>query len=477
MLTVSIDNLHGRFSYPTPDMAEYVKRLNHELSTHAPGYQYQYEYKKWLKSGRKYGWDGRVKVMRGDVFPAGMWEFVHKRLTEWKAPFEVVDDRPNLLFDEFKPHAVPLRDYQEAAKDSILFRQVAKLGWSPRGVLKVATGGGKTEIAVAITQMIDRPTLFLVHRKDLLVQAAERYEKYGMDVGRLGAGSYDLNNQIIVATMQTLLSKLRQGDASVVTLMQNAELVFFDEAHLMAADLNKGNQFISLSRKMPNAFFRIGLTATPFLRDAYSNWLLESEAGPLTYEISNDELIKRGYLTKPKVEVHVVTGKQVTGDWKVQYNKGVVDHHPRSKKIVELLKSSPKPALVMVQRTEHLRNVEKLAQAAGVVVRCVEGATILKNRRAYVAALQDGTIDAILCTTVFDEGIDVPELKTVILAGGGKSPVKARQRVGRGLRLHDSKSEVLIIDFMDEHGKYLHRHSKERLRVWRSEGFDVEIKY
>lgn len=91
--------------------------------------------------------------------------------------------------------------------------------------------------------------------------------------------------------------------------------------------------------------------------------------------------------------------------------------------------------------------------------------------------LQDGRIDAILCTTVFDEGIDVPELKTVILAGGGKSPVKARQRVGRGLRLHDSKSEVLIIDFMDEHGKYLHRHSKERLKVWRAEGFDVELKY
>jgi superfamily II DNA or RNA helicase len=477
MLTVSIDNLHGRFSYPTPDMAEYVKRLNGELSTHAPGYQYQYEYKKWLKSGRKYGWDGRVKVMKGDVFPAGMWEFVHDKLKSWGAPFEVADRRPNLLFNKFNSHTVPLRDYQKTAVDSLLYRQSPGLGWSPRGVLKVATGGGKTEIAVAITQMIDRPTLFLVHRKDLLVQAAERYEKYGMDVGRLGAGSYDLSNKIIVATMQTLLSKLRQGDAAVETLMQDAELVFFDEAHLMAADVNKGNQFIALSRKMPNAFFRIGLTATPFLRDAYSNWLLESAAGPLTYEISNDELIKRGYLTKPKVEVHVVTGKQATGDWKAQYNKGVVDHHPRNKKIIELLKSSPKPALVMVQRTEHLDNIENLAQYENVIVRCVQGSTPLKSRRAYVAELQDGSIDAILCTTVFDEGIDVPELKTVILAGGGKSPVKARQRVGRGLRLHDSKSEVLIIDFMDEHGKYLHRHSKERMRVWRSEGFDVEVKY
>lgn len=373
MLTVDIGNLFGHFSYPTPDMAEYVKRLNGELSTHAPGYQYQYEYKKWIKSGRKRGWDGRVKVMKGDVFPAGMWNFVHERLTSWGAPFEVVDQRPNILFTEFKAHDVPLRDYQQAAVDSLLYRQVPGLGWSPRGVLKVATGGGKTEIAVAITKMIDRPTLFLVHRKDLLVQAAERYEKYGMDVGRLGAGSYNTSNQIIVATMQTILSKLRGGDAAVEALMQNAELVFFDEAHLMAADLNKGNQFISLSRKMPNAFFRCGLTATPFLRDAYSNWLLESEAGPMTYEISNDELIKMGYLTKPKVEVHVIKGKLVTGDWKAQYNKGVVDHHPRTKKIVELLKGCPKPALVMVQRTEHLRNLEGLA-----------------HRRAYMYAVLRG---------------------------------------------------------------------------------------
>ena len=476
MLTVTLDNLRGTISYDNPKMADHVIRLNAELSTHAPGFQYQPLYKAWLRSGHKKGWDGRVKVMRGDVFPAGMWEFVYGKLQEWSVPYALVDARPNPPFDKFSTSSIKLRDYQQEALNAIMYHTVPGLGWSPRGVIKIATGGGKTELAVAITQMVNRQTLFVVHRKDLLVQAAERYQKYGMSVGCLGAGKYQINSQVTVCTMQTLLSKIKGGDAAVKKLMEKAELVFFDEAHLMAADVSKGNQFIALSRMMKNAFFRIGLTATPFLRDAYSNWLLESETGPKLYDISNDALIKMGYLTKPKVMVHTIrTGKSIPGTWQVQYQRGVVDHQPRNEKIIKLLKDSPKPALVMVQRTEHMDNLMVGAKNQGINATSVCGDTVLTDRRKRVKAIQKGSIDAIICTTVFDEGIDIPELKTIILAGGGKSPVKARQRVGRGLRLHDDKDEVLIIDFMDEHGRYLQRHSKERMSVWRKESFEVSI--
>jgi superfamily II DNA or RNA helicase len=81
-----------------------------------------------------------------------------------------------------------------------------------------------------------------------------------------------------------------------------------------------------------------------------------------------------------------------------------------------------------------------------------------------------------IASPIFDEGIDVPRVDTVILACGGKSYVKLLQRIGRGMRKKDDgKNELIIIDFIDDTNKYLLKHSDRRIKTYVSEGFDAKV--
>jgi superfamily II DNA or RNA helicase len=78
-----------------------------------------------------------------------------------------------------------------------------------------------------------------------------------------------------------------------------------------------------------------------------------------------------------------------------------------------------------------------------------------------------------VASDVFNEGVDIPALRTVVLAAGGKSTVKVLQQIGRALRKSDGKTVASIIDIDDRGNKWLRQHSLERVRVMRREGYDV----
>ena len=83
---------------------------------------------------------------------------------------------------------------------------------------------------------------------------------------------------------------------------------------------------------------------------------------------------------------------------------------------------------------------------------------------------------ALIATTLADEGLDIPSLDCLILAGGGKSATRAYQRIGRALRPAPDKEEAAILDFFDR-APYLQEHSLERLRLYRHEpAFDVRTR-
>lgn len=59
-------------------------------------------------------------------------------------------------------------------------------------------------------------------------------------------------------------------------------------------------------------------------------------------------------------------------------------------------------------------------------------------------------------------------LDALILAGAGKSPTRALQRIGRVIRSNSGKKDAVVIDFFDD-VKYLRAHSKRREKLYRSE--------
>ncbi len=464
----------------------------------APGAKYMYNHKVWLRNEKKKknkgwkpkGWDGKTSIiskihpMNGAQFPTGMLPHIYGAITGGTVPtsavtFKDLRVQAPTVAGVHGPHSVKLRDYQQAALDAGLRNTFAGMPW-PRGVLKIATGGGKTEIAVAMYETTKMPTVFVVHRKHLVQQAINRFKKYGITAGQIGDSVFDPDPQgITVATIQTLHNILKGGDMGKISQFIKARQIFFDEAHLCAAKLDKGNQFVMLSRQFRHAYLRWGLTATPFMKDQYSNQLLMGCTGDVVYDITNDMLIKAGFLTKPKVTI--IKMDPVTGpvSWPECYESGIVMNKDRNLRIISELKKVPKPCIVMVNRITHAKDLANLAKTKGIsspAIPIVQGSTSSIDRAQIISDLQSGRIKLIIATTVFDEGLDLPELRSIILAGGGKSKVAMLQRIGRGLRKAKGKKGFTLIDFNDTSGYILKKHSKQRREVWESEGFTIEEK-
>ena len=444
-----------------------------------PGAKFSWKFKKG-------DWDGKVSLVKqNDNHFTVLTGLVPKILDSLKGTGITVRDFRGLTTPTInKSTKVKARPYQYKAVTSALSSSLPDGSWFPRGIIKIPTGGGKTETAVMLYEMNPVPTMFVVHRKDLMAQAISRYETYGYKPGQIGDGVFKPDLNLTVATAQTL-NRIRSGkDAKKRKLLQdlfdNCEQVYFDEAHIVASDLDRGNVFVNLTREFSNANCRWGLTATPFMRDVYSNLLLEGVTGPLLFDISSEDLISLGYLTPPKVYLLKVQGKlQVTKPrqrtnaaagqyWRDIFEKGIKYHAGRNQMIADELRKGSGPTICLVTTIEQGKYIQTLT---GPGVPLLDGSDDLAARKKAIADLRSGKIRAMIVTTIFDEGVDIPELRKIILGSGGKSPGKVLQRMGRGMRLATGKKEVEIIDFNDAHHPMLEKHTAARRAVYKAEGF------
>ena len=96
----------------------------------------------------------------------------------------------------------------------------------------------------------------------------------------------------------------------------------------------------------------------------------------------------------------------------------------------------------------------------------------MKRQRLLSLPLIDGT---------FSTGISIKKIHNIFFTESFKSEVIIRQSIGRGLRQHESKESVNIIDFVDdlrfdEWQNYLYKHGIERKKIYRQEKFNYKIK-
>lgn len=474
-----------------------------DLRVDVPGAKFLYKY----KNGE---WDGKADLFKVTSYvneytttfhtPTGLFPLLYRACRNRWGNNGTLTDARQIPHTNLYPATVPLRPYQFEAI-SRAFSTNNELGWWPRAVIQVATGGGKTEMAVAMYQMHPVPTMFLVHRKDLLYQAKDRFVKYGIPCGIVGDGQFDLYNPgVTIATMQTIAAIFRnmRGQTDVrddprmvhlVRAVHETRQVFFDEAHLMASDLDKGNQFIDISNQFISAYARWGLTATPFMRTQYDNLLLMGATGDLACAVTNEQLIEAGFLSVPKVIMKKVSGtmattfkgnfrssKATSAYWREVEERGIKYYSARNEIIIREATAGPHPCLILVKTIEQAESIKLKCASMGVpFFPFLTGSAGAAERRQAVADLRSGKLKILMATTIFDEGVDIPELAKVILASGGKSPVKLLQRIGRGLRKAEGKNSVEVIDFTDTHHPMLERHAVERRALWKSQGFNVQV--
>jgi hypothetical protein len=89
--------------------------------------------------------------------------------------------------------------------------------------------------------------------------------------------------------------------------------------------------------------------------------------------------------------------------------------------------------------------------AAGLPAACIVGTTDPEERRRAPARLRSGELCALVTVDLYNEGVDSPEVDTLLLLRPTQSPVVFQQQIGRGLRLAPGKESCLVLDFVGQH--------------------------
>lgn len=361
-----------------------------------------------------------------------------------------------------------LRDYQQRALEACLKHT--------RGIVKIPTGGGKTEVMAALVARERIRWLIVVPQADLLYQTRDRIEKRtGERPGIIGDGLREAGERVIVATFQSLhkaLSGKAKGEdvLALRAAVFGAEGLIVDECHTLPA-----GSLYHVATSATRAYYRIGFSGTPLARGDKKSLFVVAQLGSVIVDVTAQELIKKGVLSRPTVRMVRVEQGSTAPTWAGVYGECVVRSTKRNRAIVFAVKRCAKPALVFVQQVGHGRALQQQLEAAGLNSRLVWGEHGTDARRRALTDLERGELDCIVCSAVFQQAIDVPGLRSVVTAAAGASTIATLQRLGRGTRVADGKDTFEVWDVLDAGHRWLVRHGEERRSAYESEGYLVEV--
>ncbi len=476
-------------------------------------------------SARDQLWDGRHHFFDSTLlrFPSGLMPRLVRRLGKRGHKVSWLHDpalSPRLPVQPLDClEGVDMREHQVEGVNLALEHR--------RGVLWQATNAGKTEQIAAITGALTaagHQVLIIVPNTNILHEVRGRLRKrLGEDaeLGRLGDGHKELGRQVTIASYQSLQSafptkgrtdfrtgKRKKGgvshDPRVAALVRSVGAVLVDEAHHASARV-----YQELLRMAEAAEYRLGFTGTveQFSRrdgeaadkvkdKARLNlWMVESAIGPVLQHVTNEYLIDKGYSARPRIYVvddRAAFGPDVaTQKYKKLPNGKMVESKDvygatfaraatmdqawlRSiVRVVRTLIRCGKPPFVFSHSIDHLKAIEAVAVARGVPVRLLHGEHNTSIRDDVVAEFAQGQAFAILSSTIFDEGANVPQIRAVVFAGARKSVREVLQRLGRGIRAKADDNTVIVVDFRPSHCAMLLDHAEERIAIYKHEGFKV----
>lgn len=451
----------------TKEQNKVIKLVDEALAIDIPGSHF-------IESTRQGLWDGRRHLFSkaANTFPAGLRKRVRTLLKEATYKVKTIDQRkllpdPNLkLLTPGMLKGITLRDYQlESA------RKALEVG---HGILWLATNAGKTEVASAMIKVLyEHRTLFLVHKKGLLEQARERIAKrlgtIEEHIGTIGDGRFEPKH-ITVATIQSLTRKGHPAKMKLIAAyLKTIVVLFVDEGHH-----TKATTWYKLINRI-QAQFRFILSGTPFGNE--NGLMVEACVGPVVVRVSNAKLIKLGVSAKPTITMVEVTEPEIElGSWDEVYKAGIVLNTQRNQLIVKSAQTYAKakqPCLILVKELWHGDNIVTMLKSLGLTHAFVHGKMPQSAITKEKVRFEKGHYDVLIASPIFDEGVDVPAIKALIVADGGQSVRAVLQKIGRGLRQKSGDNTLQVTDFADLTHKWLAKHSLERLSIYEGEGFDV----
>ena len=392
--------------------------------------------------------DGKVRIPRGLAHRLN----IAMKFTE---PFEV---------DTYQG----LRDYQKQVGDALLKFAESYGG----GIAVMATGSGKSYMAGWLAKQLIRHGYNVIVTSlsiDLTNQLRDFASRWGAKVhaytiqtlyrrllnednnNENGNGEDEEYKEVLEYMDEQDLTK-QELDALHSLFFNRKTAVIIDEAHHVPARMVK-----AVSMNIGDGWgLRFGLTATPYRNDGKE---LEIEAwvgGIVEPRISSSYLIEHGYA------VPVVIKMIRTGNWKCKakedanparafasVRKCLAENDDRNKFIVDLVEQAPKPTMVLTSLVSHAETLYRLIKSRIQNTALATGVIKGSEREAIFNAVRNGKVDVLVATTLADEGLDLPPLRSLIVTLGGRSKTRVPQRIGRLVRLYPGKTMVIAYDIWD----------------------------
>lgn len=350
-----------------------------------------------------------------------------------------------------------LRDYQAEA--------LAAWRGGLCGVIQAPCGAGKTVIGSAALCAVNTPGLVLVHTLDLARQWVERLEASIEDahVGLIGHGKDERDADIVIATFQTLT---RWPFSELIEWGKTRGIVIVDECHHLPAVM-MANVMMGLGGR-----YRLGLTATPERIDGLTG-LLHDHLGPTVYQITAQRLQDAGATLSPVIE-WLRTGWQAIEDSEPHERKrAIAESKTRNSLLLERVAREVqhgRRVLILCDLRDHCRVLAAALMVGGIPAQAVTGSKTSKQRAEAFEAMRSGALSVMVATSLADEGLDIPELDTVVLATPCSNPGRVEQRIGRALRPAAGKHRPRVIDLLDDWGPYK-GYGRRRAKLYRERGW------
>jgi superfamily II DNA or RNA helicase/HKD family nuclease len=328
-----------------------------------------------------------------------------------------------------------------------------------RNLVVAPTGTGKTWVSAFDYRRLRRAgferLLFVAHRNEILQQSQEVFRQVLDDFGfgeRLIAGERPIFWDQVFASIQSLHRVIDDLDPT------QFDVVIVDEFHHAEADTYRR----LLEHVQPRVL--VGLTATPERADGKEilHWFDE--------RVSSDmrlwEALDQGLLC-PFHYLGVGDGTDLRG---VRFQRGryvtaeleniLTGDHVRAGRILAavqdwVLDPSKMRALGFCAGVYHARFMADRFKEAGLPAVALDGTTDAQTRLESVRRLRQGDLRAIFIVDIFNEGVDIPEVDTILLLRPTESATVFLQQLGRGLRWAEGKSVLTVLDFIGQaHADY-----------------------
>ena len=369
------------------------------------------------------------------------------RLKKSLANARGVQNNDPVLFFDLEPHS-----YQKQILEKLHIERT--IHGRHKNLIVAATGTGKTVISAFDFRRFNRENpgaklLFVAHREEMLKQARKTFQAVLRDAsfGELWVGGIKPEhfNQLFVS-VQTLKGQIK----SLVLTDDFYDMIVIDEVHHISA--NSYRSILSLFS--PDIL--LGLTATPERQDGKS--ILEDFCHTIAAELRLSDAINRRYLCPFQyfgiddvVDLSDVTwkkGRYIPGELTQIYtqNDNRVNHILQNMdSILEDIHAIKCLAFCVSQ--DH---ADYMAQK--FLIKNVRSAVLTsrnsKDRDTLRKKLIRGELNILFVVDIFNEGVDIPEIDTVLFLRPTESLTVFLQQLGRGLRLTDSKDCLTVLDFV-----------------------------